>query len=74
MGPHEGDLSLICQLQSLRGQPESLRGLPKGRRVWEARYMVKRAVRGSERLIGGSRGQLEDLGGQIYGQEGSQGF
>jgi len=32
--------------------------------------MVKRAVRVSDRQIGISRGQLEGLGGQIYGQEG----
>ena len=34
--------------------------------------MVKMPVRGSEMLIGGSRGQLERLGGQIDGQEGIQ--
>ena len=34
---HTGDLSPICQLRSLRGQPEGLIGLPKGLRVWEAR-------------------------------------
>ena len=32
--------------------------------------MVKRAVRVSDRQIVISRGQLEGLGGQIYGQEG----
>ena len=30
--------------------------------------MVKRVFRGSERPIGGSRGQLEGLGGQIDGK------
>ena len=65
MVPHRGDLSLS-------GQPEGLRGLPKSLSVWEARQMVKRAVKGSQRPIGESRGQLEGLRGQINGQEGSQ--
>ena len=35
--------------------------------------MVKRAVRESKRPIGGSRGQLEGLGGQIHGRRAVRG-
>ena len=41
------------------------RGQEASWRVWEARRMVKRPVRGSERLLAGSRGQPEGLDGRL---------
>ena len=63
MVPYRGDLS-TCSLQSVKGQPEGLKGLSKGVRVG-GQIDGQETIRGSEKSIGGTRGQLEGLRGQL---------
>ena len=60
------DFEIRGQPEGLIGQLEVLRGQFVGQEAsWKSRQMVKRAVRGSDRPIGVSRGELEALRGPI---------